>query len=125
MKKELKFEKKEYKLNAAGKILGRLASEVAVLLRGKNSAKFLPHITPQNEVTVFNIDKIKVTGKKMKQKIYRHHSGYPGGLKEESLKNLFERDSRKVLRRAVYGMLPRNRTRDKTIKNLKLYKGEA
>lgn len=115
-------EKKEYKIDAAGKILGRLAVEVAVLLRGKNQARFLPYLTPQNMVVVFNTDKIKVTGKKMAQKTYYRHSGYMGGLKIESLMKLFERDSREVLRRAVYGMLPKNRTRDKIIKNLKMYK---
>ncbi len=119
-----KTEKKEYSLDAAGKILGRLAVEAAVLLRGKNKADFLPRLTPQNIVTVFNTNLIKVSGKKMKQKLYRHHSGYPGGLKEEALVKLFARDSREVVKRAVYGMLPKNRTRDKTIKNLKLYKAE-
>jgi large subunit ribosomal protein L13 len=123
MTKEI--EKKEYKIDASGKVLGRVAVEAAVLLRGKNSPKFLPRITPDNIVKVFNTDKIKVTGKKMDQKSYFRHSGYPGGLKEEVLWKLFERDSREPLKRAVYGMLPRNRTRDKVIKNLKLYKGEA
>ncbi len=117
-------EKKEYTIDASGKVLGRLATEVAVLLRGKNQAEFLPYLTPQNQVIIFNTDKIKVTGKKMKQKIYRHHTGYPGALKEERLEELLARDSREVVRQAVYGMLPKNRTRDKIIKNLKLYKGE-
>jgi large subunit ribosomal protein L13 len=119
------IQKREYKINASERVLGRLASEIAVVLREKNSAKFLPYVTPKNEVIVFNTDKIKVTGKKMKQKVYRHHTGYPGGLKEENLRKLFGRDSRQVLWRAVYGMLPKNRTRDKIIKNLKLYKGEV
>ena len=117
-----KIVKKEHILDAKGKILGRLAVEVAVLLRGKNTATFLPRITPQDIVKVFNIDLIKFTGKKLKQKMYRHHTGYPGGLKEISLAKLFAKDSREVLKLAVYGMLPKNRTRDKTIKNLKLYK---
>jgi large subunit ribosomal protein L13 len=119
------IQKREYKINASERVLGRLASEIAVVLREKNSAKFLPYVMPKNEVIVFNTDKIKVTGKKMKQKVYRHHTGYPGGLKEENLRKLFGRDSRQVLWRAVYGMLPKNRTRDKIIKNLKLYKGEV
>ncbi len=118
-----KIVKKEHILDAKGKILGRLAVEVAVLLRGKNTATFLPRITPQDIVKVFNIDLIKFTGKKLKQKMYRHHTGYPGGLKEISLAKLFAKDSREVLRLAVYGMLPKNRTRDKTIRNLKLFKG--
>ena len=112
--------KKEYTIDAKNKILGRLATEVAVLLRGKNSPDFLPRLTPQNIVKVVNTDLVKVTGKKMKQKIYRHHTSYPGGLKEMSLGKLFAKDSREVLKRAVYGMLPKNRTRDKIIRNLKL-----
>jgi large subunit ribosomal protein L13 len=119
-----KVEKKEYKIDATGKVLGRLATEIAVLLRGKNTASWLPYITPQNQVIVFNVEKIKFTGKKLKQKMYYRHSGYPGGLKEESLEKLFARDSREVLKLAVYGMLPKNRTRDKIIKNLKIYKKE-
>jgi len=119
-----KVEKKEYKIDATGKVLGRLATEIAVLLRGKNTASWLPYITPQNQVIVFNVEKIKFTGKKLKQKMYYRHSGYPGGLKEESLEKLFARDPREVLKLAVYGMLPKNRTRDKIIKNLKIYKKE-
>jgi len=116
---------KEYTIDAKGKILGRLAAEAVVLLRGKNSPSFLPRLTPDNIVKVVNTDLMKVTGKKMEQKTYYHHTGYPGGLKEESLADLFARDSREALRRALYGMLPKNRTRNKTIKNLKLYKSET
>ena len=117
-------EKKEYQIDASGKILGRLAQGVAVFLRGKNRSGFLPYLEPKNIVKVFNVEKIKVTGKKMKQKIYYRHSGYPGGLKEENLEALFKRDSRIVLREAVYGMLPKNRLRDRIIKNLEIFKGE-
>lgn len=116
--------KKIYTIDAGGKILGRLASEVAVLLRGKQKPGFLPYIQPKDEVIVLNTDKIRVTGKKMEQKKYIHHTGYPGGLRKKTLEELFARDSRLVLREAVYGMLPKNRTRDKIIKNLKLHKGE-
>lgn len=115
---------KEYNINAKGKILGRLAVEAAVLLRGKNTANFLPRITPDNIVKITNTDLIKFSGKKLKQKKYYHHSGYPGGLKEISLEKLFAKDSREVVKNAVYGMLPKNRTRDKIIINLKLFKGE-
>ncbi|PIV38350.1 MAG: 50S ribosomal protein L13 [Candidatus Portnoybacteria bacterium CG02_land_8_20_14_3_00_45_8] len=124
MKKQTANDPKEYTLDAAGKILGRLAVEAAVLLRGRNKATWLPRLTPTNKVVIFNTDKIKVSGKKLEQKIYRRHTGYPGGLREESLEKLLARDSREVVKRAVYGMLPRNRTRDKTIRNLSLYKGE-
>jgi len=111
-------------IDASDKILGRLASQVAVLLRGKHKPAFLPYVQPKEEVTVFNTDKIKVSGKKMKQKLYIHHTGYPGGLRKERLVEAFERDSRWVLREAVLGMLPKNRTRNKIIKNLKLFKGD-
>jgi large subunit ribosomal protein L13 len=116
--------KKNQQIDASGKILGRLATQVAVILRGKQKIGWLPHLEPKNEVVVFNTDEIKVTGKKMEQKFYIHHTGYPGGLRKKSLGEVFEKDSRTVLREAVYGMLPKNRTRDKTIKNLKLFKGE-
>lgn len=114
--------KKEYIIDAKGKVLGRLAVEAAVLLRGKNKADFLPRITPENIVKVVNTDLMKFTGKKLKQKMYYRHSGYPGGIKKEALEKFFTRDSREVLKLAVYGMLPKNRTRDKIIKNLKLVK---
>lgn len=115
---------KNQAIDASDKILGRLASQVAVLLRGKHKPAFLPNVQPQEEVTVFNTDKIKVSGKKMRQKMYTHHTGYPGGLRQERLAEAFERDSRWVLREAVLGMLPKNKTRNKIIKNLKLFKGE-
>jgi len=117
-------EKKIHKIDASSQILGRLATQIAVLLRGKQKAAWLPYLEPSDEVVVYNTDKIKVTGKKMKQKLYIHHTGYHGGLKMETLEKMFERDSRLVLREAVYGMLPKNKTRDKIIKNLKLYKKE-
>lgn len=114
----------EYKIDATNKILGRLASEVASLLRGKNSPSFEPSRFSHNEVTVFNTDKIKVSGRKMVQKLYRRHSGFHGGLKEESLRDLMVRDSRLAFRKAVLGMLPKNKLRARFIKNLILLKGE-
>jgi len=117
------MEKNKQTIDASGKILGRLAIQIAVLLRGKQKIGWLPYLEPKNKVVVFNTDKIRVTGKKMKQKLYIYHTGYPGGLKKEALERKFHRDSRQVLQAAVYGMLPKNRTRDKIIKNLKLYKG--
>ena len=114
---------KEYKIDAAHKVLGRLASEVAVLLRGKNDPKFDPTKLSGNRVTVFNADKSAVTGRKMKQKMYRRHSGYIGGLKEEALSLVMQKDSRRVVREAVSGMLPKNRSRAKWMKNLILVKG--
>lgn len=114
----------EYKIDAANKILGRLATEVAVLLRGKERAAFDRSRFTPNTVTVYNTDKIRVSGKKMAQKVYRRHSGYHGGLKAEKLKDVFSRDSRISLRRAVLGMLPKNRLRSRVIKHLVMIKGE-
>jgi large subunit ribosomal protein L13 len=113
-----------YKINAVNKKLGRLASEIAVLLRGKNQANFLPYKAGNNKVIVFNTSKIVVSGKKFENKKYYRHSGYPGGLKEKTFKEIFEKDPNEPLRRAVYGMLPQNKLRDKIIKNLKLYAGD-
>jgi len=112
-------------IDATNKILGHLAVEAANLLRGKNKPGFLPYLDKGDRVTITNTDKIKVTGRKMKQKIYYRHSGYPGGLKEFRLEEMMERDSRQVVRKAVYRMLPKNKLRKKMIKKLELYKGEA
>lgn len=114
----------EYKIDATDKVLGRLASEVAILLRGKNEPQFDPSRPSGHSVSIYNTDKLRVTGRKMTQKLYRRHSGYHGGLKEEKLRDLMERDSREVLRKAVMGMLPKNKLRAKFIKNLALHKGE-
>lgn len=112
----------EYTIDATGKVIGRLATEVANLLQGKNDPRFDPAALPGNRVTVRNTDRMVATGRKPRQKIYRRHSGYPGGLKEESLERLQQRDSRLVLRHAVTGMLPKNRLRPRMLKNLTLIK---
>lgn len=111
-------------IDATDQPLGRLATQVAVLLRGKNQPAFQPNKEINLEVVVFNTDKIKLTGKKLQQKKYRSHSGYLGSLKEIPAIKLMERDSREVVRRAVFGMLPINRLRSRVIKRLKLHKGE-
>jgi len=113
------IKREKHEIDAQGKILGRLATEIAVLLRGKENPNFLLNKDTGGFVTVKNVDKIKVTGKKMEQKLYRHHTGYLGGLKAELLKDLFERNPGEVLRRAVMGMLPKNRLRSKQIRRLK------
>jgi len=112
------MERKTHTIDAENKILGRLASEIAVLLRGKHKPDFAPHKDAGDFVVVKNADKIRISGKKMDQKKYRHYSGYPGGLKEKPLKELFEKKPDEVLRRAVMGMLPKNRLRAKMIKRL-------
>lgn len=109
----------EYTIDAKDKILGRLATEIAVLLRGKNNPDFAPNKDSGDFVFVKNIKEIKVSGKKYDNKVYYRHSGYLGSLKETSYKKIFENNPEQVLISAVYGMLPKNRLRDKQIKRLK------
>lgn len=111
-------------IDASNKILGRLAVEAANLLRGKGKPDFVPYLDQGDEVIIINTDKIQVSGRKLKQKIYYRHSGYPGGIKAVVLEAALKKDSREVVRKAIYGMLPKNKLRDKIIKKLKLYKGE-
>ena len=114
--------KKTYTIDATEKVLGRLAVEIAILLRGKDKPDYVPYLDMGQEVVVVNTSRIKVTGKKAESKKYYRHSGYPGGIKEITYKRLFARDPNEILRKAVYGMLPRNKLRAKMIKRLKLYK---
>lgn len=108
--------------DATDKILGRLATEIVLLLRGKQKPDFAPNKDIGDFVVVKNVDKLKFSGKKMEQKKYYHHSGYLGGLKELPLKKLFKERPSEVLRKAVWGMLPKNKLRAKQIKRLKFKK---
>lgn len=110
-------------VDAEGKTLGRLASVVANLLRGKNKPQFTPHVDCGDFVVVINAEKIKVTGKKEAQKVYRRHSGFPHGFKEESLRALRERRPEAIIERAVRGMIPHTRLGDVQFTNLKVYAG--
>ena len=101
------IDRKWYVVDAEGKTLGRLASEVAKVLRGKNKAIFTPHIDTGDYVIVVNAEKIKVTGKKLDQKIYYHHSDYVGGMKETTLKEMLNKHPERVIEFAVKGMLPK------------------
>jgi large subunit ribosomal protein L13 len=114
------MEQKTHTIDATDKILGRLAVEVSLMLRGKNKPGFAPHKDEGDFVVVKNIDKMRFTGKKLKQKQYFRHSGYLGGLKATSLEKLFKERPGEVLRRAIMGMLPKNRLRAKVIKRLKI-----
>lgn len=105
-------------IDATDKPLGRLATEIAIFLRGKHKPDFIPSKDMGDFVTVKNVDKIKVTGKKLKQKIYYRHSGYPGGLRQIPMETLFKRSPEEILKRAVWGMLPKNKLRAKMIKRL-------
>jgi len=116
---------KNYTIDASDKKLGKLASEIAVYLRGKNSTDFAPNKISGNKVMVFNTSKIAYSGNKLEDKIYRRYSGYPGGVKEIALKDLIKKNPSEPLKKAVYDMLPKNTLRSKLIKNLKLYAGEA
>lgn len=113
------MERKTHTIDATGKVLGRLATEVAILLRGKHKPDFAPYKDMGDFVVVKHVDKIKFTGKKLESKIYYRHSGYLGSLKEIPLKKLFERNPAEVLKRAVWGMLPKNKLRPLQIKRLK------
>jgi len=113
-----------YVIDAGDKVLGRLATGIARLLNGKNKAEYSPHVDIGSGVIVINCDKIKVTGKKSQQKKYKRFSGYPGGLKEESLESLRKRKPQEVLRHAVKGMLPKNKLGRRMIKRLKIYVGD-
>jgi len=109
-------------IDATGKVLGRLASEIAVLLQGKHKPDFFPYKDMGDFVIVKNVDKLKITGRKLEAEKYFRHSGYPGGVKETLLKTLFKTKPQEVLRRAVLGMLPKNKLRAKMIKRLKFIK---
>lgn len=111
----------EYKIDATNQILGRLATKIAVLLQGKNSVHYEPRLASGNRVVVENVLKIKFSGKKLNQKLYRHHTGYQGHLKSQTLRQAFEKNPKDVLRRAVWNMLPKNKLRSKRIKNLIIY----
>jgi large subunit ribosomal protein L13 len=116
------MENKTHTIDAKNKVLGRLAVEIALLLRGKGKRSFAPHIDSGDSVVVKNIKEMKFTGRKAKQKIYYRHSGYLGSLRETTLEKLFEKNPAEVLRKAVLGMLPKNRTRAKIINRLKIEK---
>ena len=110
-------------LDADGATLGRLATQVATLLRGKHRAHFTPGLDTGDPVIVVNAAKIKVTGKKLTDKLYIRHSGYPGGFRAENLERLLERRPEEVIRRAVRGMLPSNRLGEQMIRKLHVYAG--
>ncbi|UCD54792.1 MAG: 50S ribosomal protein L13 [Candidatus Omnitrophota bacterium] len=111
-------------VDAKDKVLGRLATRIASLLKGKQKVAYAPHVDMGDGVVVINSEKIRVTGKKPQQKMYKRFSGYPGGLKLESLESLFKRRPHEILRYAVKGMLPKNKLGRLMIKRLKIYAGD-
>jgi large subunit ribosomal protein L13 len=123
MARPLEVERKWYVLDAEGRTLGRLATEIAKVLRGKNKPQYTPHVDVGDFVVVVNAEKVVVTGKKAEQKVYRRHSGYPGGMKETSYGRMMERRPEEILRRAVYGMMPKTRLARRQMGKLKIYAG--
>ena len=119
------IERKWYVVDATGYTLGRLASEVAKVLRGKNKPIYTPHIDCGDYVVIVNADKVKVTGKKLDQKIYYHHSDYVGGMKETTLREMMAKKPEKVVELAVKGMLPHNTIGANSLTRLRVYKGDA
>ena len=117
------IEKKWYVVDAKGKTLGRLATVVADALRGKRKTTYTPNIDTGDFVIVINAEQIVVTGNKPEQKVYYHHSGYPGGLREETYAKLLARRPEEIVRRAVRGMLPHNKLGRAQIRKLKIYTG--
>ena len=118
-----KIERKWYVVDAEGQTLGRLASEVAKVLRGKNKPEYTPHVDTGDYVIVINADKIKVTGKKLDQKMYYHHSDYVGGLKEATLREMMQKKPEKVIELAVKGMLPKGPLGRSMFTKLHVYAG--
>lgn len=119
------IEPKWYVIDAAGQRLGRLASEIAMILRGKNKPTFTPHMDTGDFVIVVNAEKVMVTGKKRTQKLYRRHSGRPGGMKTETFAHLQGRIPERIVEQAVKGMLPKNSLGAKLFTKLKVYAGDA
>jgi large subunit ribosomal protein L13 len=112
-----------YVVDADGQTLGRLATQIADTLRGKNKPQYTPHVDTGDFVVVVNAEKIAVTGQKLDQKMYHRHSGYPGGLRSRTLREQLERRPTEVIRKAVKGMLPRNRLASAQLTKLKIYAG--
>jgi large subunit ribosomal protein L13 len=118
------IEKDWFLVDAENKILGRLASKIASILKGKNKPIFTPHLDTGDFVVVINAQKIKLTGKKLNDKIYYHYSGYPGGMKSITPKDLLQKKPEEVIRKAVWGMLPKNSLGRQMLTKLKVYPGK-
>ena len=123
--KASEIERKWYLIDADGLVLGRLASEVAKILRGKNKPTYSTNTDCGDYVIVVNVDKIVLTGDKLNQKVYRHHTGFPGGLKEVVAKDMLDKKPERLFETAVKGMLPKNALGREMFRKLKVYAGEA
>ena len=116
-------ERKWWLVDADSKVLGRLATQVAILLRGKHKPQFAAFVDTGDFVVVINAEKITVTGQKIEEKVYYSHSQYPGGLKTKSLKDVLEKEPEEAIRKAVRGMIPKNKLGRAVFKKLKVYRG--
>ena len=125
MARDVDIEKKWHIVDADGKTVGRLATKVAMTLMGKDKPQFTPHADSGDFVIVVNAEKVNFTGKKWNQKTYYSHSGYPGGLKSITAENLLKMKPEEIIRKAVWGMLPKNKWQNRLIKRLKIYTGNA
>ncbi|MCX6090342.1 MAG: 50S ribosomal protein L13 [Candidatus Atribacteria bacterium] len=117
------IEHKWYVIDASQYTLGRMATQIAKTLLGKNKPIFTPFLDTGDYVVVINAEKVQVTGKKLDQKLYRHHTGYPGGFREETMRHLLKRRPEEIVRRAVWGMISHNRLGSRIIGKLKVYTG--
>ncbi|MCL2564250.1 MAG: 50S ribosomal protein L13 [Defluviitaleaceae bacterium] len=117
------IERRWYVVDAEGQTLGRISSEIAKVLTGKHKPIYTPHLDTGDYVIVINAEKIQVTGKKLDQKLYRRHTGYPGGLRETNLKTMLAKKPEEVIKHSVKGMLPKKALGAKMLKKLKVYKG--
>ena len=123
MAKPNEIEKKWYVIDAEDKVLGRLATEVATILRGKHKPIYTPHVDTGDYVIIINADKVKLTGKKLEQKQYKYHTGYPGGFKAVSYEKMMAEKPEKIIQLAVKGMLPKNSLGRQMFGKLKVYSG--
>ncbi|MGI6203777.1 MAG: 50S ribosomal protein L13 [Anaerovoracaceae bacterium] len=123
IQKPQEVERKWYLIDAEGQTLGRMATQIATILRGKNKPTYTPHVDCGDYVIVINAEKVAVTGKKRSDKVYKRHSGYPGGLKETTFDEMMEKHPEEAVRHAVKGMMPKGRLGRQMFKKLKVYAG--
>jgi large subunit ribosomal protein L13 len=123
--KQAEIKRDWYVVDAEGETLGRLASRIAPILKGKHKPIYTPHLDCGDFVIIVNAEKVRVTGRKLDQKLYHRHSGYPGGLKSISLRNQLDKHPERVLQSAIRGMLPKSKLGRRMIKKLKVYAGDT
>lgn len=119
--KEEQIKSKWYMIDANGEILGRLAVKVATIIRGKHKPTFTPHVDTGDYVVIVNAEKVRLTGNKLKDKIYQHHTGHPGGIRKISAEKLLQKKPEEILKKAIKGMLPKNSLGRKIFKKAKIY----